>query len=143
MGTFDALLVGETFSSPARTVSEDDAAALIRIGGYTHPLFTDAAFAAASVFGGTPLPGEAVLHIMGGLAEQTDRFDDTVIALVGFDEVRFRRAVMPGDEIRLEIEVVGKEPAGDGRGLMMMAWRCLNARDEVACEARARMLFRT
>ncbi|HEX9712009.1 MAG TPA: MaoC/PaaZ C-terminal domain-containing protein [Actinomycetota bacterium] len=141
MGTFSDVEVGESFSSPVRELTEDDVASLIRIGGYTHPLFTDPAFAAATRFGRTPMPGEGILHVMGGLAEQTGRFDDSVIALIGFEDVRFRAPAFAGDTLRLEIEVLGKEPKGD-RGVLIMAWRCLDARDQVVCEARARMLFR-
>lgn len=141
MGTFADVEVGETWSSQARALTDDDVAALIRIGGYTHPLFTDPAFAATTPFGRTPVPGEGILHVMGGLAEQTGRFDDSVIALVGFEDVRFRAPAFAGDPLRLEIEVLDKEPKGE-RGILVMAWRCLDARDEVVCEARARMLFR-
>jgi len=154
MGTFDELSIGDVFASPARTLSEADVATLIAVGGYTHPLFTDPAYAAASPFGRTPVPGEGILHLMGGLVEQTERFDDTVIALVGLDEVRFRAPAFAGDVVRCEIEVLAKEPKGE-RGLLTMAWRCVkdggpigeagrarNAADEVLCEARALMLFR-
>lgn len=116
---------------------------LIETGGYTHPLFTDARFAEASGFGRTPLPGEAILLLMGGLAELSGRFDETVIALTGFDSVRFLSPAFAGDTLRVEIEVLAKEPSRSGeRGSLVMAWRCLNDRDEVSAEATARMLFR-
>jgi len=143
VGTFDALDLGERFETPSGAITEDDLDALVRIGGYTHPLFTDAAFAAVSRFGKRPVPGQALLLVMGGLVEQSDRFDDTVIALTGFDEVRFTSPCFPGDEVRVEIEVLDKEPR-DGRGTLVMAWRALTggAEPTTLCEARARMLFR-
>ncbi|HEX9776339.1 MAG TPA: MaoC/PaaZ C-terminal domain-containing protein [Actinomycetota bacterium] len=141
MGTYDDLAVGETFASAARELTEEDVDLLVRVGGYTHPLFTDPAFAAASTFGRRPLPGEAILHVMGGLVEQTGRFDDTVIALVGFDDVRFRGAAFAGDSINVEVEIVAKEGKPDDRGLITMAWRCLGADGRPLVEATARMLF--
>ncbi|MGH2828872.1 MAG: MaoC family dehydratase [Actinomycetota bacterium] len=142
-GTFDALQVGQTFVTPAHVVTDEDHASLVARGGYTHPLFTDASFAATTPLGRSPLPGQAVLLLMGGLVEQSGRFDDTVIALVGFEEVLFRRPVFPGDTIRVEVSVDSKEPRDDGRrGLLGMTWRCVNDRDEAAVEASAHMLFR-
>lgn len=141
MGTFDDLSIGDVFTSPARTLTEDDVATLIAVGGYTHPLFTDPAYAAASAFGRTPVPGEGILHVMGGLVEGTGRFDETVIALVGLIEVRFRAPAFAGDAVRCEIEVLEKEPRGD-KGMLTMAWRCLNREGDLLVEARAQMLFR-
>src|SRR5207245_199054 len=116
--------------------------ATIGIGGYVHPIFTDAEFVARTPLGRTPLPGEAVLLIMGGLAEQTERFDDTTIALVGFDQVRFVAPVFAGDEVHLDVEIVGKEPSRT-TGVLVMRWTCLGSDGGVRCEAVARMLFTT
>lgn len=142
-GTFDALSVGERFVSPSRPVTEEDLAELVARGGYTHALFTDASFAATTPLGRTPLPGQAVLLLMGGLVEQTGRFDQTVLALAGFEEVLFQRPAFPGDTLRVEVTVDTKQERSEGRrGLVGMTWRCLNDRDEVVAEAIARMLFR-
>lgn len=141
MGTFDALHEGETFVSPSRAVTTEDHAELVNRGGYTHPLFTDAAFAASTAIGRSPLPGQAVLLLMGGLVEQTSRFDETVIALVGFDEVRFREPAFPGDVLRVEVTVSSKQERSGERGLMRMRWHCLNERDSLVAELTANMLF--
>lgn len=139
MGTYDVLQVGDRFTTPSRVLDDATVRALVEVGGYTHPLFTDPAYAAASPFGATPVPGEGVLHLMGGLIEQSERFDDTTIALIGFEQVTFSAPAFEGDEIRVECDVVAKEP----RGRMTFLWRCVNQRDETLVTAGARMLFRT
>jgi acyl dehydratase len=141
VGTYDELSVGDVFTTPRRRIDASEASELIRIGGYTHQLFTDPAFAASSTFGRSPLPGQAVLLLMGGLVEQSGRFDDTVIALLGFEDVRFMAPAFPGDELHVEVEVVAKEPRSD-RGVLTMSWTCRTDRDTVV-QATARMLFRT
>lgn len=138
MSTFEDLTVGDTFTTPSVTVGEHDAAALVKLGGYIHPLFTDPEFAAASPFGRAPLPGQAVLLLMGGLVEQSERFDETTIALLGFEDVRFRKPAFSGDALAVEVTVLAKEP----RGVLIMSWECRNDTSETVCEARARMLFR-
>jgi acyl dehydratase len=135
------LEVGETFEGPPTQLDEDAMRRLIEIGGYTHPLFADPAYAAASVFGRSPVPGAGLLLLMGGMAERSERFDEDTIALIGYDRVRFRSAAFPGDVVRLRIEVVGKEP-GTGRGQMTFEMTCLNQHDETLVEATARFLLR-
>jgi acyl dehydratase len=138
MSTFDDLNVGDTFATPSVTVSEDTAATLVKLGGYTHPLFTDPGFAASSPFGRAPLPGQAILLIMGGLVEQSERFDETTIALLGFDEVAFRKPAFAGGGLAVDVTVLEKEP----RGVLIMRWACRDGDGDVVCDARARMLFR-
>lgn len=142
MGTFDDCTVGEVFASPSRGIDDSTVETLVHAGGYVHPLFADPGFARASAFGRSPLPGAALLLIMGGLAEQTNRFDESVIALLGFDDVRFLAPAFGGDTLRLEVEVVAKDEPKPERGLLVMAWRCRNAEDVVVAQATARMLFR-
>lgn len=142
MGTYDELSVGDRFTTPARALDGPTVQALVEAGGYTHPLFTDPAYAARSRFDRRPLPGQALLLIMGGLVEQTGRFDETVIALAGFEGVRFRAPAFEGDEVRVEVEVLGKEDRPRERGMLTMGWRCIDSSSATLVDARARMLFR-
>ncbi|HVL89315.1 MAG TPA: MaoC/PaaZ C-terminal domain-containing protein [Actinomycetota bacterium] len=143
ISSFEAFAPGTSFTTPSLHIDESDAAELIRIGGYVHPLFTDPTYAADSVFGRSPLPGEAVLHAMGGLAERSGRFDESVVALLGFDAVRFHAPAFPGDTLHMSVEVIRREARPNGkRGEVVMAWRCRNERGELLCDATARMLFR-
>jgi acyl dehydratase len=142
MGTYDQFSVGDRFHTPARTLDDETVHALIAHGGFTHPLFTDAEFAASTGFGGIVLPAQAVLMVMGGLVEQSGRFDRTTIALTGFDSVRFLKPVSAGDTIRTEVEVLGKEDTPSGaRGVLVMSWRCVKGGGEPVAEATVRMLF--
>ena len=140
-GFFDRLTVGARFTTPLRTVTSDDASEIVRRAGYTHPLF-------ASLAGGTPsadaiVPGQLTLLLIGGLAEQTDAFDETTLALVGLDAVEFRSPARVGDAIRLEMEVAEKRLSSSGkRGLVTFAWTCKDGTDRVVLTARATFAFR-
>src|SRR5688500_15585695 len=90
VGTYDDLQEGQKFESPSRKLDDKLLRKLVDLGGDTHPLFTNPEFAKRTPIGRTPFPGEAVLLLMGGLLEQSGKFDETTIALVGFDEVSFR-----------------------------------------------------
>ena len=141
MGTFDDLQIGDTFTSPSRVITPEDITTLVQVGGYTHPLFTDPTFLAGTPFGSTPMPGEGALHIMGGLVEQTDRFDETTLALTGLDAIRFYVPVVAGDDVHVEVEVLEKERKSTPVDLMKMRWTLRNERGNACVVAEAVMLF--
>jgi len=143
MGTFDRLAVGERVAAPAGVIPADARAVARDIGGYTHPLFTDDQWVRDhSPFSTGPVPGEFVLFLLGGLAERSSAFDDTTIALVGLDEVRFLSPAFPGDAIALQMEVVDKQRFGSGRrGSMRMRWTCAKPDGSEVLSAIATFLF--
>lgn len=145
MSAYERLTLGGRFVTPARTISEEAATEIIRLAGYTHPIFTDPEHVArATPFAGRPIPGELSLLLLGGLAEQTGVFDETTLALVSLEAVEFRTPALVGDTIRLEMEVSGKRRSGSGRrGFVTLAWTCRNQRDEIVLTARAEFAFRT
>jgi acyl dehydratase len=61
---------------------------------------------------------------------------------LGFDEMRWPTAVHPGDELRIESEVLDVRPSKSrpDRGLIKMRTRTLNQRDEVVQEVVANAL---
>ena len=125
-------------ATPSRTVTAADADALVGVGGYVHPLFTDPAHLAASPFAARPLPGQGLLLMMGGLAEQTDVYDDRTVALLGFERVVFHAPALEGDTLHVEIEAL--EP--DGERVTRWTWRALRADGTLLAEATPRFLVR-
>lgn len=142
MSTYDDLALGDRFLTQSRVITGSDLATIVQVGGYTHPLFNDPAYLETSPFEATPLPGEGVLLLMGGLVESTEKFDDTVIALTGFTDVSFKRPVSEGDEIHVEVEVMDKEDLKPSVSQMTIKWSVLNSRDEICMIAVGKMLFR-
>ena len=125
--TFERLNAGDRIWAPPRTIPETAANLATTVGGYTHPLFTDAEYVRTSTpFATSPLPGPLVLFLLGGMAEQSDAFDETTVALVGIDNVRFANATFAGDTITLEMEVLGKQLTASGRsGTVLVRWHCV------------------
>lgn len=140
MGTFNDLNRGDQFMTPARTITDEDIDILIEVGGYTHPLFTDPAYLEKVPFESRPMPGEGALHIMGGLIEQSGRFDESTVALVGLEDAQFKRPVFAGDTLHVLAEVIDKQEKGE-RGLITFRWSCVNERGEICVVTRAKMLF--
>ncbi|HKA50645.1 MAG TPA: MaoC/PaaZ C-terminal domain-containing protein [Candidatus Dormibacteraeota bacterium] len=142
-GTFERATIGDRWISPELKLDER-CREVIAWAGYVFPLFSDEGFARRAGFAGVPVPGELVLLLLGGLAEQTGAFDEATLALTGLNAVRFRTPCLVGDTIRLEMEVVGKELSSSGRrGLVTFAWTCRNQRGEAVLSAEATLAFRT
>lgn len=142
--SFDLLMPGSVIEGPSVTLQPDHLEVVRGIGGYTHPLFTDPEHVRVhSPFAAQPLPAEWTLFLLGGLAEQSGVFDETTVALVGIDEVRFPAAALVGDTVSLEMTVETRRVVAEGRrGIVDLHWRAVNQRAEDVLTCRVSMLFR-
>jgi acyl dehydratase len=133
---------GTVVESPPVTVTDRLVDDLVRLGGYVHPLFTDPEYVrTTSPLPARPLPGAAVLHLMGGLAEQCGVLDGSVLALRGFDGVRFRAPALAGDVLHLLLRIGETTRTGTaGREELRLGWSMVRADGTVVAEADARML---
>jgi len=141
MRTADLPLGTEAVSPPVH-ITEEMGRLAREVGGYTHPLFDAAPYPRPGLpFERRPIPGELTLFLLGGLAEQTGLFDDSVVALVGIDEVRFHLPAAVGDSLRLELEVIDRRTttAGD-KVVVTFRWRAVNQDDSEVLDARISML---
>ncbi len=142
-GTFERLQVGDRFTSAAFEIDAQRARDVLGWAGYVHPLFADPAYPATVGLSSGLLPGELVLLLMGGLAEQTGVFDETTIALVEFESVKFKKPAVGGSTVRLNMEVLKKHASSSGRrGFLTFRWICLDRADEVLLEADAVLAFK-
>lgn len=87
--------------------------------------------AARSAFGGLTASGTHILAIRNWLIHRLASRAH-VIAALGFDEVRFLRPVRPGDELRLQSEVIEARPSNSrpDRGLIRAVHTVINQNDE-------------
>jgi acyl dehydratase len=103
--------IGAEFESPARTVTEADVTMFAGLSGDYNPL-----------------------HVNEELF-QLHLYDDTLIAFLGFDSLKFTKPVKPGDTIHARIKVLEKrETSNRARGVMKRQLQVLNQRGEVVQE---------
>lgn len=141
---FEDYKIGDRFTTPGRTVSEGALAIIEGLGGYCAPFMIDEEFAKATPLGGRIAPGRAVAFLMGGLVEMSDIFDlETVIALMGLNNIRFRSPLRAGDTIRVEMEITDmRETKNPERGLLIHKEICKNQRGEVVAEVEGTHLIK-
>ena len=123
-------------------ITEELRSTLVRVGNYTHPLFSDLEVAKKSGMPALPLPGQALLLLAGGAAENSGLIDDA-IALVGLSETLFLKPAFAGDYVTLELTELDRTPTSKGdKAIANFSWRISNQSGEILATTTAAMLMR-
>jgi len=129
-------------TTEAIEITEELRSTLVRVGNYTHPLFSDLAVAKSSGMTALPLPGQALLLLAGGAAENSGAIDDA-IALVGLSETLFLKPAFTGDFVTLELTELDRLPTSKGdKAIANFAWKITNQAGEILATTTAKMLMR-
>ena len=127
--------VGAEYFTSARTITEADIVNFAGISGDYNPLHIDEEFCRKTQFGTRIAHGPLIYSIAAGLLFQLHLYDDTLIAFLGFDSLKFTKPVKIGDTIHVRIEVLEKrETSKPDRGVMKRLLQVLNQNDEVVQE---------
>ncbi|MEL6562816.1 MAG: phenylacetic acid degradation bifunctional protein PaaZ [Pseudomonadota bacterium] len=112
---FHDLKIGDTLTSPSRTVTLDDIETFAHFTGDTFYAHMDEDAAKANpFFPGRVAHGYLLLSFAAGLFVQPD--PGPVLANTGLDGLRFLQPVSPGDSIHVHLTVKAKTPRNDEYG---------------------------
>jgi 3-hydroxybutyryl-CoA dehydratase len=135
---FEALELGQEFTTRGRTVTEADVVGFASLTGDWHPQHSDAQWASASSFGERIAHGLLVVSLGAGLVP----FDPSrVVALRQISQATFKRPVCFGDTIHVEGRVAELLPGAGDAGLAVFAWNVVNQEEQVVCRARVDVLW--
>ncbi len=135
--------VGAEWVTAGRTVTEADIVNFAGISGDYNPLHMDEEFCKTTQFGTRVAHGPLVYAMAAGLLFQLHLYDDTLIAFLGFEDLRFTGPVKIGDTIRARIEVTEtRESSKPDRGVMKRRLFVINQRDEVVQESTQAFLLK-
>ncbi|NBR27917.1 MAG: acyl dehydratase [Betaproteobacteria bacterium] len=127
--------VGAEFVSPARTVTETDIVNFACLSGDFNPLHINEEHCKQTQFGTRIAHGPLIYAIAAGLLFQLHLYDDTLIAFLGFDSLKFTKPTKAGDTIHAKIKVLEKRETKDAtRGVMKRELQVINQRGEVVQE---------
>ncbi|MCD2325420.1 MaoC family dehydratase [Sphingomonas sp. IC-56] len=142
---FDEWEVGDVVQHDLRrTVTETDNLLFTTLTHNTQPLHLDAEAARASEFGQILVNGTYTFSLMVGITVG-DTTAGTLVANLGYDELRMPKPVFLGDTLRAESEVVELRPSKSrpGQGIVTWKHRMLNQRGELVCECLRSALLRS
>ena len=129
----------DTTVTHAVEVTESFIDLLVSQAGYTHPLFnpTPEERAAGQV---VPLPGQGVLVLAGGLAEQSGVLDKA-IALLEMKSVRFLKMTSAGSFLHLELTPGSDTSTTSGKVIREFTWTMRDDHGDAVMEATIVMLM--
>lgn len=116
---------------------------LVKLGNYTHPLFSNITVAKNLGMHALPLPGQALLLLAGGAAENSGVIDDA-LALLELSETKFFRPAFAGDFITLELNEIDRSLTSSGEKVIAnYKWQISNQRGEILATTTAKILMKS
>ena len=132
---FDEWRVGDTIAHAiTRTVTETDNLLISALTHNPQPMHLDAEAAGQSQFGRILVNSCFTFSLTVGISVG-DTTLGTLIANLGFDEVKFPKPVFYGDTLRIESEVIAMRESASRPTAGIVTWehRATNQRDEIVC----------
>jgi acyl dehydratase len=140
---YEDLEEGQTFKSPARTVTETDLVTFAMLSGDWNAIHTDEEFAKSTYYGARIVHGLFGLSMMTGLLDRMGLFGGSAIALLGIKDWRFKAPIFVGDTLHFEMEIASKRLTSEGsRGIIDRKFRLINQREEVVQEGNMGLMVR-
>ena len=134
---------GREWESAARTIGETEISSFAGLSGDYNPLHVDEEYAKTTEFGTRIAHGPLVYAIAAGLLFQLHLYDDTMIAFMGFNSLRFVAPVRAGDTIRARIKVLERrETSKPDRGIVIRELSVANQRGERVQEGEQVLLIK-
>ena len=132
---FEDFTAGRVFETDSRTISEQD---IIAFGRQFAPLpyHTDPVAAKDYMFGELVAAGFHTCAVSFGLFIESGVFSACAMGSPGFDRLRWKKPVRPGDTLRVTATVTEAWPARDdtGRNLIKMRFETKNQNGEMVLE---------
>ena len=132
---YDEWRIGDRLEhQPHRTVTETDNLLISALTHNPQPLHLDAEYAAATEFGRIVVNGTFTFALMVGLSVG-DTTLGTLVANLGYDQVRMPKPVFIGDTLRAETEVLSLKDSQSrpNAGIVTFEHRLLNQMNELVC----------
>lgn len=140
---FEELEVGSSMPHAlTRTVTETDNLLFTTMTHNPQPLHLDAEYAGATEFGRIVVNGLFTFALMVGVSVG-DTTLGTLVANLGYDEVKMPKPVFIGDTLRFETIVAEKRESKSrpNAGLVVFEHRAINQRDEIVCTCKRTALM--
>ena len=138
---FEDFVVGDTYVTPGRTVTEHCVMAFAGLSGDFNPLHTDAEHCKETLFGKPIAHGLLGLSMASGLISRLGLTDGTTIAFLGLTW-NFTGPIFFGDTIRAEITILEKrETSKKDRGIIVRGVKLVNQKGGVVQEGSHTLLI--
>lgn len=140
---YEDFAVGQSFTSPARTITEADLTIFAMLSGDWNPVHVDDEFAKASAYGRRVVHGLFGPAIMTGFMQQLGIFDGSAIAMPNVSALNFRKPLFIGDTMHMRLGITDARLTSDGtRGVLGGRFELVKHGGEVAQDMLSDVLVR-
>jgi 3-hydroxybutyryl-CoA dehydratase len=130
--TFEDLIPGDEWESPARTITESDVVAFAGLSGDYNEIHVDHHGSRQNAFGRPVAHGLLGVAIASGLASNSPRVD--TIAFLAIEEWKFLQPIAFGDTVRTLSRVESVQPRARGRRAIVTWKRRLVNQQEITVQ---------
>jgi acyl dehydratase len=133
---YEDVEIGGELTTPSHVVTQEGILKFADVTLDHHPLHTDEEYCKTTKFGRTIAHGLFGLSLMEGLKSKIKMYEHTSIASLGWDKIRFKAPVFPGDEVHVKVVFTHKrESSKPGRGVVTEQVLLINQDGDVVTEA--------
>ncbi len=100
------IVIGQRYRTREHVVTNEDITRFSDLTHDHHPLHSDDAFAQSMGFARRIAHGLFSLSLMEGLKSELGLYETTSVASLGWDAVRFRKAVVSGDAVHVRVTFI-------------------------------------
>ncbi|WP_159998334.1 MaoC family dehydratase [Roseomonas sp. 18066] len=130
------IVIGQQWQTAEHRVTANDILFFGRLTRDEHPLHNDEAYCRERGFPTVIAHGLYGLALMEGLKTGLRLYERSSIASMGWDKVRFRKAVLAGDVLHLRFRFTAARPSRQpGRGLVTEFLELVNQDGEIVIDA--------
>lgn len=129
----DDVVPGFSYRSPEHTVTQSDVDSFAELTRDRTRIHTDPAFAATRPYGRTLAHGAFALSLMIGLKSELKLFQNSSVAALGWEQVRYHRPMFPGDTVYARVTFAAKRLSrtNPGRGVLRERIELVNQDEQV------------
>ena len=133
---YEDVVLGEELVSGQHTVTMSDIRIFGEVTHDNHPLHGDETFARRMGFEKPIAHGLFGLSLLEGLKSEMKLYEHTSVASLGWDKVRFKRPVYPGDTLHVKVRFREKRPSKrEDRGIVLEEVQLINQKGESVLDA--------
>ena len=141
---YEDVTPGDVVLTDSHTVTMENILAFADVTRDRHPLHTDEAYCRKTQFGRVIAHGLYGLSLIEGLKSELKLYENTSIASLGWDKVRFRKPIFVGDTLHVRVLFQAKRESKSGpHGIAVEQTELINQDGDIVVEAEhATMLYR-
>ncbi|TKT69645.1 MaoC family dehydratase [Aquamicrobium sp. LC103] len=132
---YEDVVIGDEIVTDIHHVTMDDVLTFGRVTRDQHPLHTDEEYCRRTTFGRPIAHGLFGLALIEGLKSELKLYENTSVASLGWDKVRFRAPIFPGDSLRVRVVFDSKRESRNGSGIVIEKTELINQDDLVVIGA--------